>query len=141
LTSASAKRAQRPLYFLIFSTVLLLMNARWKRFAEYFPPFAILFAAFSLESLWQGRAIFTRLPQDVLADLQPFLDRQETAEAEKEKKSESNWQLLKAVFVSGGVGSGLVRKCLSHVERHSRKRPARSLREGRIVDARQCARR
>jgi len=101
------KRAQRPLYFLIFSTVLLLMNARWKRFAEYFPPFAILFAAFSLESFWQGRAIFTRLPQDVLADLQPFLDRQETAEAEKEKKSESNWQLLKAVFVSVALGAAL----------------------------------
>jgi len=101
------KRAQRPLYFLIFSTVLLLMNARWKRFAEYFPPFAILFAAFSLESFWQGRAVFTRLPQDVLADLQPFLDRQETAEAEKEKKSESNWQLLKAVFVSVALGAAL----------------------------------
>jgi hypothetical protein len=31
------KRSQRPLYFLILSTALL-MNARWKRFAEYFPP-------------------------------------------------------------------------------------------------------
>src|SRR5581483_5286 len=29
------KRAQRPLYFLIFATTLLLMIARWKRFAEY----------------------------------------------------------------------------------------------------------
>lgn len=32
------KRAQRPLFFLVFATLLLLMNARWKRFAEYFPP-------------------------------------------------------------------------------------------------------
>lgn len=101
------KRAQRPLYFLIFSTVLLLMNARWKRFAEYFPPFAILFAAFSLESFWQGRAVFSRLPQDVLADLQPFLDRQDTAEAEKEKKSESNWQIFKAILASVALGAAL----------------------------------
>ena len=42
------KRAERPLYFLILSTLLMLMTARWKRFAEYFPPFAILFAAFAL---------------------------------------------------------------------------------------------
>jgi hypothetical protein len=101
------KRAQRPLYFMIFSTLLLLMNARWKRFAEYFPPFAILFAAFTLESFWQGRAVFTKLPQDVLADLQPFFDRQETAAAEKEKKSESNWQLLKAAFVAVALGVAL----------------------------------
>src|ERR1041385_6876932 len=101
------KRAQRPLYFMIFSTLLLLMNARWKRFAEYFPPFAILFAAFTLESFWQGRAVFTKLPQDVLADLQPFFDRQETAAAEKEKKSENNWQLLKAAFVAFALSIAL----------------------------------
>ena len=101
------KRAQRPLYFLIFSTVLLLMNARWKRFAEYFPPFAVLFAAFSLESFWQGRAVFSRLPQDVMADLQPFFDRHETTAVEKERKSESNWQLVKAVFVSVALGAAL----------------------------------
>jgi hypothetical protein len=101
------KRAQRPLYFLILSTALLLMNARWKRFAEYFPPFAVLFAAFTLESFWRGRAVFTHLPQDVLADLQPFFDREETAAAEKEKKAESNWQLIKVVFVAVALGVAL----------------------------------
>ena len=101
------KRAQRPLYFLILSTALLLMIARWKRFAEYFPPFAILFAAFTLESFWRGRAVFTHLPQDVLDDLQPFLDRQDTAAADKEKKSENNWQLLKAGFVAVALGVAL----------------------------------
>jgi hypothetical protein len=83
------------------------MNARWKRFAEYFPPFAILFAAFTLESFWQGRAVFTRLPQDVLDDLQPFFDRQETSAAEKERKAESNWQLVKAIVVSVALGAAL----------------------------------
>jgi hypothetical protein len=82
------------------------MNMRWKRFAEYFPPFAILFAAFSLETFWQGRVVFTRLPQAVMADLQPFFDRQDAA-AEKEKRSESNWQLVKAIFVSVALGAAL----------------------------------
>src|SRR5205809_1013421 len=70
------ERAERPLFFLLLSTSLLLMTARWKRFAEYFPPFAILFAAFTLENFWRGRAIFTRLPDSVMEDLRPFLARQ-----------------------------------------------------------------
>src|SRR5262249_1627143 len=85
------KRGQRPLYFMILSTALLLMMARWKRFAEYFPPFAILFAAFTLENYWRGRAVFTRLPDDVLEDLQPFLDRQDLAAASTESKQQTNW--------------------------------------------------
>ena len=94
------KRAQRPMYFLILSTLLLLMTARWKRFAEYFPPFAILFVAFTLENFWRGRAVFTHLPEDVMEDLQPFLDRPETAATAKEIKSEETWKLFKVGFVA-----------------------------------------
>jgi hypothetical protein len=94
------KRSQRPMYFLILSTLLLVMTARWKRFAEYFPPFAILFAAFTLEDLWRSRAVFTRLPEFVMEDLQPFLDRHETAATEKETKSEETWKLFKVGFVA-----------------------------------------
>lgn len=94
------KRSQRPLYFLILSTLLLLMMARWKRFAEYFPPFAILFVAFTLENFWRGRAVFTRLPEFVMEDLQPFLDRHETAANAKEIKSEETWKYLKVGFVA-----------------------------------------
>jgi hypothetical protein len=94
------KRAQRPLYFLILSTLLLLMTMRWKRFAEYFPPFAILFAAFTLENFWRGRAVFTHLPEFVMEDLQPFLDRHETAATAKETKSEETWKYLKLGFVA-----------------------------------------
>src|SRR6266404_1629600 len=101
------KRAQRPLYFLIFATALLLMIARWKRFAEYFPPFAILFAAFTLESFWRGRAVFTHLPQDVMADLQPFLDREDAGVVKKEEKEKENWRLIKAGIVAIGLGAAL----------------------------------
>src|SRR2546423_14922376 len=48
------EQAKRPLYFLILATALLLMIMRWKRMAEYFPPFAIIFAAFTLENYWLG---------------------------------------------------------------------------------------
>ena len=101
------KRSQRPLYFLILSTVLLLMIARWKRFAEYFPPFAILFAAFTLENFWRGRAVFTQLPEFVMEDLQPFLDRQDTATAKEEKKQQKNWDMIKAGFFAVLLGGAL----------------------------------
>jgi hypothetical protein len=101
------RRAQRPLYFLILSTALLLMIARWKRFAEYFPPFAILFAAFTLENFWRGRAVFTQLPEFVMEDLQPFLDRQDTATAKEEKKQKQNWDLLRAGFFAVILGAAL----------------------------------
>ncbi|HEX8501881.1 MAG TPA: hypothetical protein VF659_14965 [Pyrinomonadaceae bacterium] len=42
---------QRALLLLLFSTFLMLVNMRWRRFAEYFPPFAVLFAAFAAEPL------------------------------------------------------------------------------------------
>jgi hypothetical protein len=41
-------RDPKPLFFLIVSTVLLLMTIRWRRFMEYFPPFAVVFGAFSI---------------------------------------------------------------------------------------------
>jgi hypothetical protein len=110
------KRAQRPMYFLIFATALLLMTLRWKRFAEYFPPFAILFAGFTMESLWRGRAVFTRLPDDVLEDLQPFLDRQELAAEKQENKQQENWRLIKA----GAVAVVLVAALFANVYRTSK---------------------
>ena len=94
------KRSQKPLYFLILATALLLMNARWKRFAEYFPPFAIVFAAFTLEQFWRGRAVFTHLPDDVLEDLQPFLDREAPTGVAKDRKHHETWRFVKIAFVA-----------------------------------------
>ena len=45
---STRKEMQRPLFFLLFATFLMLVNMRWRRFSEYWPPFAILFAAFAL---------------------------------------------------------------------------------------------
>jgi hypothetical protein len=75
--AAERKRTHYPLFFMLFSTALLIMTARWKRIAEYWPPFAIVFAAFSLQPWLEGtRSAFTRLPPDILKELQPFLDRE-----------------------------------------------------------------
>lgn len=41
-------RDQKPLFFLIISLVFLLMAFKSRRFIEYWPPFAVLFAAFTL---------------------------------------------------------------------------------------------
>jgi hypothetical protein len=73
------KRAHHSLFLLIFATVLMVMTAAWKRFAEYWPPFAVLFAAFALQPWLQGaRSSFTHLSPDMLDELQPFLDRPQT---------------------------------------------------------------
>jgi len=98
--SSDRERSKKPLYFLVLSTALLVMTARWKRFVEYFPPFAVLFAAFTLEQYWRGRMVFTTLPDDVLEDLQPFLDRQAPTMVAKEQKHEETWRLVKIAFVA-----------------------------------------
>jgi hypothetical protein len=75
------KRAHCTIFFLLFSTALMIMTARWKRIAEYWPPFAVLFAAFSLQPWLQGLHPYPRrLPPDVLEELQPFFDREEKTE-------------------------------------------------------------
>ncbi|MBA3515464.1 MAG: hypothetical protein H0T77_13955 [Pyrinomonadaceae bacterium] len=75
---ADRKRADHPLFFLIFSTALMVMTARWKRIAEYWPPFAVMFSAFALQPWLVGaRSALMGLPTDVLEELQPFLDRSE----------------------------------------------------------------
>ncbi|MGB8510965.1 MAG: hypothetical protein WCD76_21520 [Pyrinomonadaceae bacterium] len=46
---ADRRRLGRTLFLLLFSTFLMIVNLRWRRFSEYWPPFAVLFAAFALE--------------------------------------------------------------------------------------------
>jgi hypothetical protein len=73
------RKAQQPLFFLLFATALMIMTARWKRIAEYWPPFAVLFAGFALQPWLDGvRSYLTRLPADVLEELRPFLDREDS---------------------------------------------------------------
>lgn len=69
------KRSSHSLFFLVLATALMIMTARWKRIAEYWPPFAVMFCAFSLQPWLAGaRSSLTQLPTDMLDELQPFLD-------------------------------------------------------------------
>jgi hypothetical protein len=100
------KRSHHQLFFLLFSTALMIMTARSKRFAEYWPPFAVMFSAFALQPWLLGaRSVLTRLPNDVLDELQPFLDRPQSTTPTEEADLKSLWRTiaLAAVAVSLGV--------------------------------------
>jgi hypothetical protein len=94
-------RSARALFFLIFSSVLMLATFKSRRFVEYWPPFAILFAAFSLQSVFDGaRGLVGTLPAEVLDELQPFLDKQEQAEAAKADERNELWKTIAACIVA-----------------------------------------
>lgn len=67
------KLPEKTTFFLCFVTILLMSQFRSIRFAEYFPPFAILFAAFS----WKDFLVTEKpeLPEDFKRDIEPFLDK------------------------------------------------------------------
>ena len=63
---------EKAAFFLAFTTILLAAQFRSKRFAEYFPPFAILFAAFSLQAF--STPVVAELPDEFKRDIDPYLD-------------------------------------------------------------------
>ena len=67
-----AKLPERAAFFLAFVSILLAAQFRSKRFAEYFPPFAILFAAFAWTSFFEPKAV--ELPEEFQRDIDPYLD-------------------------------------------------------------------
>src|SRR6266850_1230281 len=95
------KHAHHSLFFLIFSTALMIMTARWRRIAEYWPPFAVLFSAFTLQPWIAGaRSPFTQLPADVLEELQPFLDRQASPDVAHAQQTKAILQMIAAAVVA-----------------------------------------
>jgi hypothetical protein len=86
------RQAQRPLFFLLFSTLLMLMTAYSKRYNEFFPPFAVLFAAFTLQPLIAAPDDdVASLPPDVLDELQPYLDR-DAPPVDEPVNADKRWQ-------------------------------------------------
>lgn len=83
----NGKLPEKSTFFLVFVTILLMSQFRSKRFAEYFPPFAVLFAAFSWKEFFTPLA--AQLPDYFRRDIEPFLD------AEKPSESEHRWRVLK----------------------------------------------
>lgn len=69
----NGKLPEKATFFLVFVTILLVSQFRSKRFAEYFPPFAILFAGFTWQAFFAPSA--PELPEDFRRDLEPLLDK------------------------------------------------------------------
>jgi hypothetical protein len=89
------KLPEKASFFLAFATVLFFAMFRSKRYAEYFPPIAILFAAFSWQTFWTPSTV--ELPEDFRRDLEPFLD----VEVKTVKKDP--WDIPRKV-AAGGIG-------------------------------------
>ncbi len=95
------KLPEKSTFFLMFVTILLMSQFRSKRFAEYFPPFAILFAAFSWKEFLTPAV--AELPDHFRRDIEPFLD------VDKPSQRESVLQTLKTAglwvlgLILGGV--------------------------------------
>jgi hypothetical protein len=85
------KLPEKSTFFLTFVTILLVSQFRSKRFAEYFPPFAILFAAFSWKEFIAPIAM--QLPEYFKRDLEPLLD------AQIETKKEIEFRHAKQILV------------------------------------------
>ncbi|MGD9630337.1 MAG: hypothetical protein AB7V18_13940 [Pyrinomonadaceae bacterium] len=68
----SGKLPEKATFFLMFVSILFAAQFRSKRFAEYFPPFAVLFFAFSLQAFRQPKAV--ELPDEFRRDIEPLLD-------------------------------------------------------------------
>lgn len=66
------KLPEKAAFFLAFTTILLAAQFRSKRFAEYFPPFAILFAAFAWQAFTAPKIV--ELPEDFKREIDPYLD-------------------------------------------------------------------
>ena len=91
----NGKLPEKATFFLMFASMLLAGQFSSKRYAEYFPPFAVLFAAFS----WQAFLVPNRveLPDEFKREIEPYLD------ADKKTEKDEWWQAAKtaAVWVLG----------------------------------------
>ena len=85
------KLPEKATFFLCFVTILLMSQFRSIRFAEYFPPFAILFAAFS----WQAFFVTEKpeLPEEFKRDIEPLLDK------DKKTEKQETFAILKQVAI------------------------------------------
>jgi len=95
------KRGHYPLFFALFSTLLLVLFLRWRRIAEYWPPFAVMFAAFSLQPWFEGaRSTFTRLPNDIMEELEPFFDRSPALGKDEDLSLRETIKIVGVAFVA-----------------------------------------
>ena len=97
------KKAMRPLFFLIFSTLLMVINFNWRRFVEYWPPFAVLFAAFSLQAAFDAaKSVVGKFPDEIKEFLNPYLDREDRPASVKDHRRQL-WLQAEIPLIGAGL--------------------------------------
>jgi hypothetical protein len=81
----NGKLPERASFFLAFVSMLLAAQFSSKRFAEYFPPFAILFAAFSVQAFRIPAVL--QLPEAFKREIEPYLDSAKTTTKEDRQQT------------------------------------------------------
>jgi hypothetical protein len=116
----NGKLPEKATFFLGFATFLLAAQFRSKRYAEYFPPMALLFGAFSWRVFWEPAVV--ELPEDFKREIEPFLDTDKTKGKHRTRKLAGQiaaWVIglglvaflalnLKGVDLGGGTYGGLL---------------------------------
>ncbi len=77
----NGKLPEKSTFFLVFTTLLLIWMFKSKRLAEYFPPFAILFGAFSWKAFFVSDV--PQLPEEFIRDIEPLLDSDKKTEKQE----------------------------------------------------------
>ncbi|PYS87692.1 MAG: hypothetical protein DMF62_11680 [Acidobacteria bacterium] len=104
----NGKLPEKATFFLMFVSILLAAQFRSKRFAEYFPPFAVLFAAFSMQAFAVKQAVL--LPAEFQREIEPYLDSDKTKTRDawlRSFKQAAIWTLgivLGVVFMINMIG-------------------------------------
>lgn len=80
----NGKLPEKATFFLMFASFLLAAQFRSKRYAEYFPPMALLFGAFSWRAFFAPSTV--QLPEDFTREIEPFLDTEKTKSKDKTRK-------------------------------------------------------
>lgn len=96
------KLSARSLYFLILSTVLMIATFHSRRFVEYWPPIAVLFAAFSIQAMLAAIKVVlpSKLPDEFMRDLSPYLDHPGAAEIDKREQQKQSILFASAIALS-----------------------------------------
>ena len=76
---------EKSTFFLALATVFCVWIFQQKRIAEYFPPLAILFVAFTWQAFSAIRRNAPVLPEEFRRDLAPYLDAEVQTESEEKR--------------------------------------------------------
>ena len=131
LDLSERKQNHHPVFFALFSTFLLILMARWRRIAEYWPPFAVMFAAFTLQPWLAGvRSKLPKLPSDIMEELKPFFDRDDVPQTKEDMSIREILKTAAAAFIALLLSVALFLNLRATVKEIGQSEPHDHYREG-----------